>query len=137
MVADNTTAVKRGNVDVHPAFLTVARRYIDETVAAEQAPIDEPVTTDTNRLIRLPGSLHGGSGLEVQRLDRAALDDFDPLVDAVPETFVGHDITVELPAEHTVELRGENLTVGPGVSTVPEYAGVFMMARGTAEKATE
>lgn len=137
VVADNTTAVKRGNVDVHPAFLTVARRYIDETVAAEQAPIDEPVTTDTNRLIRLPGSLHGGSGLEVQRLDRAALDDFDPLVDAVPETFVGHDITVELPAEHTVELRGESLTVGPGVSTVPEYAGVFMMARGTAEKATE
>jgi len=137
VVANNTDAVRAGNVDVHPAFLKVARKYVAETVEAENAPIDEPVTTDTNRLIRLPGTLHGGSGLEVQRLDREALDDFDPLVDAVPETFVGHDITVEVQEERTLELLGETLTVTPGDHTVPEYAGVFLMARGTAEKAKE
>ncbi|SEW29611.1 DNA primase small subunit PriS [Halobacterium jilantaiense] len=137
VVANNTEAVRAGNVDVHPAFLKVARKYVAETVEAENAPIDEPVTTDTNRLIRLPGTLHGGSGLEVQRLDREELDDFDPLVDAVPETFVGHDITVEVQAERTLELLGETLTVTPGDHTVPEYAGVFLMARGTAEKAKE
>jgi DNA primase small subunit len=137
VVQNNTEAVKSGNVDVHPAFLKVARRYVAETVEAENAPIDEPVTTDTNRLIRLPGTLHGGSGLAVKRLDREALDDFDPLVDAVPETFVGHDITVDVSEQRTLELLGETLTVGPGVETVPEYAGVFLMARGTAEKAKE
>ncbi|MUV59697.1 DNA primase small subunit PriS [Halobacterium sp. CBA1126] len=136
-VANNTEAVKRGNVDVHPAFLKVARKYVEETVEAENAPIDEPVTTDTNRLIRLPGTLHGGSGLRVRRLSREQLDDFDPLVDAVPETFVGHEITVDVQEERTLELLGETLTVRPGVVSVPEYAGVFLMARGTAEKAKE
>jgi len=137
VVETNTEAVRAGNVDVHPAFLKVARKYVEETVEAENAPIDEPVTTDTNRLIRLPGTLHGGSGLEVQRLDREELDDFDPLVDAVPETFVGHDITVEVSEQRRLELLGETLTVDPGKHTVPEYAGIFLMARGTAEKAKE
>jgi DNA primase small subunit len=137
VVQNNTEAVKSGNVDVHPAFLKVARRYVAETVEAENAPIDEPVTTDTNRLIRLPGTLHGGSGLRVRRLTREQLDDFDPLVDAVPDSFVGHDITVDVQEERTVELLGETLTVTPGVQSVPEYAGVFLMARGTAEKAKE
>jgi len=137
VVETNTEAVKAGNVDVHPAFLKIARKYVDETVETENAPIDEPVTTDTNRLIRLPGTLHGGSGLEVQRLDRGELDDFDPLVDAVPETFVGHDITVAVDEPRTLELLGETLTVEPGNHTIPEYAGVFLMARGTAEKAKE
>ena len=137
VVENNTEAVKAGNVDVHPAFLKVARKYVAETVEAENAPIDEPVTTDTNRLIRLPGTLHGGSGLHVQRLTREQLNDFDPLVDAVPETFVGHDISVEVTAERTLELLGETLTVEPGVVSVPEYAGIFLMARGAAEKAKE
>jgi DNA primase small subunit len=137
VVETNTEAVKAGNVDVHPAFLKIARKYVDETVETENAPIDEPVTTDTNRLIRLPGTLHGGSGLEVQRLDRGELDDFDPLVDAVPETFVGHDITVAVDEPRTLELLGETLTVEPGNHTIPEYAGDFLMARGTAEKAKE
>lgn len=137
VVETNTDAVKAGNVDVHPAFLKIARKHVEETVEAENAPIDEPVTTDTNRLIRLPGTLHGGSGFEVQRLSREELDDFDPLVDAIPETFVGHDIAVDVEGEHTLELMGETLTVEPGVVSVPEYAGVFLMARGNAEKAKQ
>jgi DNA primase small subunit len=137
VVDTNTEAVKSGNVDVHPAFLKIARKHVEETVEAENAPIDEPVTTDTNRLIRLPGTLHGGSGFEVQRLSREELDDFDPLVDAIPETFVGHDITVDVEGEHTLELMGETLTVEPGVVSVPEYAGIFLMARGNAEKAKQ
>jgi len=35
------------------------------------------------RLIRTPGSLHGGSGMRVVPLDLHDLEDFDPLVDAV------------------------------------------------------
>ena len=30
---------------------------------------DEPVTTDIKRLIRMPTSLHGGSGMRVQPLE--------------------------------------------------------------------
>jgi len=137
VVRNNTGAVRAGNVDVHPAFLAVARGLLAETVEAEEAPIDEPVTTDTHRLIRLPGSLHGGSGLAVTPLARDEIEAFDPLRDAVPETFVGHDIAVDVAREYELSFLGETITVTPGETTLPEYAGVFLMARGWAEKAAE
>lgn len=134
---ENRDGIEAGNVDVHPAFFSLAKQVASESVERDDAPIDEPVTTDTNRLIRLPGSLHGGSGLAVQRLDRGELDSFDPLIDAVPETFRNHEITVELPESRRVELGGLSRSLEPGTHTLPEYAGVFLMARGWAEKARE
>ena len=137
-IAQNRFAeIERGNVSAHTAFEQVAEQFAAVTVAEQNAPIDEPVTTDTNRLIRLPGSLHGGSGLAVRRIDRDAIDAFDPLVDAVPETFVGHDITVEVTGPGPVELRGERFDLEEGTVEVPEFVGVFLMARGRAEKAPE
>lgn len=133
----NYEQLEAGNIDVHPAFYQLAKILLHEVVAADNAPIDEPVTTDTNRLIRLPGSLHGGSGLEVQRIDRDDLDAFDPLVDPVPETFRGHDITVEVTDGGLVELDGDSFTLEAGNQTVPEHVGVFLMARGRAEKGKE
>ncbi|GAA0300730.1 DNA primase small subunit PriS [Halarchaeum salinum] len=137
VVRNNTDAVRSGNVDVHPAFLNVARQLLAETVDEAEAPIDEPVTTDTHRLIRLPGSLHGGSGLVVTPIERDAIDAFDPLTDAIPDTFVGHDIRVTVEREYELAMRGETITVVPGEQTLPEYVGVFLMARGWAEKAAE
>ncbi|WP_424004286.1 DNA primase small subunit PriS [Haloarcula salina] len=133
----NYEQLAAGNIDVHPAVYQLAQVVVHEVVAADNAPIDEPVTTDTNRLIRLPGSLHGGSGLEVQRLDRDALDAFDPLTDAVPETFRGHEITVEVTDGGPVELGGDSFTLEAGNHSVPEHVGVFLMARGRAEKGKE
>ena len=133
----NREQIRAGNIDVHPAFVQVARVLVQEAVAAGNAPIDEPVTTDTNRLIRLPGTLHGGSGLAVVRIDRADVPAFDPLVDAVPETFVGHDIAVEVTDGGTVELGGDSFTLPEGKHSVPEHLGVFLMARGRAEKGPE
>lgn len=105
--------------------------------ATDTAPIDEPVTTDTRRLIRLPRTLHGGSGLVVTPIDRDDLDAFDPLRDAVPDRFVGREIRIETDVDRTVELNGERVRVEPGRNTVPEFAGVFLMARGEARKAPE
>ena len=136
-MGDNTEQIRAGNIDVHQAFVQFAKILLSAVVDEQNAPIDEPVTTDTNRLIRLPGSLHGGSGLAVRRIDRDAIDDFDPLVDAVPETFVGHEISVEVSEGGTVELRGDSFTLPEGVHSVPEYLGVFLMARGRAEKGQE
>ncbi len=134
---ENRAQIEAGNVDVHPAFFALARRIAADTVDRDDAPIDEPVTTDTNRLIRLPGSLHGGSGLCVRRLSRGELDDFDPLVDAVPETFRNHEIAVELPEPRRIELGGLSCPLDAGTHTLPEYAGIFLMARGWAEKDRE
>jgi DNA primase small subunit len=133
----NYGAIEAGNVDVHPAFLTLARRVFERVSREDAAAIDEPVTTDINRLIRFPGSLHGGTGLVVTPIDRADLEAFDPLVDAVPEQFVGHGVRIRGDGGPPVRLRGETFTIPDAVTTVPEYAAVFLMTRGRAEKEKE
>jgi DNA primase small subunit len=142
---DSIDRIRNGNIDLSSEFLEYARHLGDRELREGSAPIDEPVTTDVRRLIRLPGSLHGGSGLSVRRIDREDLPAFDPLEDAVPETFVGQEITVDVSetpgaapgAGGEVRLRGDSFTIGEGTQSVPEYVGVFLMARGRAEKARE
>ncbi len=145
---NNPAAIRRGNIDLHPAFVSLVRALVAETRQADRAPIDEPVTTDTHRLIRLPGSLHGGSGLRVTRIDRDDLDEFDPLADTVPETFRGAEIAVEvtdlsgLPPEEEstigqIELGGGRFTITDGKDLYPEFLGIFLMTRGRAEKERE
>ncbi|QAU13663.1 DNA primase small subunit PriS [Halorubrum sp. BOL3-1] len=134
----NPAAVREGNVEAGgPGVRRLVSALAARVAAADAAPIDEPVTTDTRRLIRLPGTLHGGSGLVVTPLDRDELAGFDPLRDAVPERFVGREIRIETETNRTVELNGERVRVQAGRDTVPEYAGVFLMARGEARKAPE
>ena len=133
----NREGIDAGNVTVHAAVAQLAERFATRAVERDNAPIDEPVTTDTNRLIRLPGSLHGGSALETVRIDRDAIDEFDPLVDAVPETFVGHEIAVDVTRGGEIELGGDIFTVPEGDQSLPEYVAMFLMARGRAEKEKE
>jgi len=131
-------AAARGNVEAGgPGARLLVEALARETVAAETAPIDEPVTTDTHRLIRLPGSLHGGSGLVVRRLDRDELDAFDPLVDAVPDRFTERSIRVEVTDPGTVELDGDSFTLDAGEHSIPECVGVFLMTRDRARKVKE
>lgn len=135
--SNNYEEIKAGNIDVHTAFYQFARTMTETVAERDRSNVDEPVTTDTHRLIRQPGTLHGGSGLAVVPIARDELDDFDPLQDAVPETFVGHDIVVEVTDGGRVELNGETFTVEEGDVSLPEYMAVFLMARGRAEKGRE
>lgn len=92
---------------------------------------DEPVTTDTKRLIRMPTSLHGGSGMRVQPLELRDLHDFDPLVDAV--VFGTRDVKVNLNFKLTMPMLGSTYELQKGITTVPEAVAVFLCARGAAE----
>ncbi len=92
---------------------------------------DEPVTTDIKRLIRAPGSLHGGSGLRVTTLGPGELEAFDPLVDAV--VFGDREVPVEVVRACTVSLLGTNLPLAAGPAQVPEAAAVYLCGRGMAE----
>ncbi|SMO45246.1 DNA primase small subunit PriS [Halorubrum cibi] len=134
----NPDAVREGNVEAGgPGVRRLVSALAARVAATDAAPIDEPVTTDTRRLIRLPGTLHGGSALVVTPIARDELDAFDPLRDAVPDRFIGRDIRVEVDENATVELNGKRVSVQAGENTVPEFAGVFLMARGEARKAPE
>ena len=92
---------------------------------------DEPVTTDTKRLIRMPTSLHGGSGMRVQPLEIRDLHDFDPLVDAI--VFATRDVRVDLKFALTMPMLGSTYELQIGISTVPEAVAVFLCCRGMAE----
>jgi DNA primase small subunit len=92
---------------------------------------DEPVTTDTKRLIRLPTSLHGGSGMRVQPLELRDFASFDPLVDAV--VFGTRDVKVNLNFNMKMPMLGSTYELQKGITTVPEAVAVFLCARGAAE----
>jgi DNA primase small subunit len=92
---------------------------------------DEPVTTDTRRLIRMPTTLHGGTGLRVTPVPLGDFDSFDPLRDAV--VFSDRKVKVDAGANLSMEIQGNTYQVGKGTMAVPEALAVFLCARGLAE----
>jgi len=92
---------------------------------------DEPVTTDTKRLIRMPTSLHGGSGMRVQPLELRDLQSFDPLIDAV--VFSTRDVKIDARFPLKMPMMGSTYQIQKGISTVPEAVAVFLCCRGIAE----
>ncbi|MFA6363328.1 DNA primase small subunit domain-containing protein [Methanoregula sp.] len=92
---------------------------------------DEPVTTDIKRLIRMPTSLHGGSGMRVQPLEVRDLPGFDPLVDAV--VFSTREVKVDSRFPLAMPMLGSTYQIQKGISTVPEAVAVFLCCRGIAE----
>ncbi|ATZ60902.2 MAG: DNA primase catalytic subunit PriS [Methanosarcinales archaeon Met12] len=92
---------------------------------------DEPVTADTKRLIRLPTSLHGGSSFQAMPLTLNALDDFNPLSDAV---VFGDELTVvNVTKASDVEIKDKRYNIVKGIHKLPEHLAVFLMCRGVAE----
>lgn len=59
------------------------RKIIEHFIASESASVDTVVTTDTHRLIRLGGTLHGKTGLKKTEFSVSALADFDPFKSAI------------------------------------------------------
>ncbi len=103
----------------------------------QRGDTDEPVTSDIKRLIRLPSSLHGKTGLRVIPLTRDELDEFRPLRDAVPETWTEAPVALHLANKINLEIRGEAFNLAPGVNEVPQFLAIFLAARGLATVAPE
>ncbi|QLC49204.1 DNA primase catalytic subunit PriS [Methanolobus zinderi] len=93
--------------------------------------VDEPVTADIKRLIRLPGSLHGKSGMKVTALGIDELEDFEPLNDAI--VFGDRTVKIKVIKPFAVQMKGKDFVLEEGVQELPEYAAVYFMCRGAAE----
>lgn len=107
----------------------IAQKALDQySLPFARGETDEPVTADTKRLIRLPGSLHGKSGLKVVILRRDELPGFDPLRDAL--AFPLEPVKFMPRKDQEVTLGGQRVAVKGGVATeVPEAHAVFWCAR--------
>jgi DNA primase small subunit len=106
-----------------------------ELLRTRAALADEPVTTDTRRLIRMPTSLHGGSGLRVTPVPLGDFGAFDPLHDAV--VFSDRLVKVDMGMNLAMEMLGNSYQLAKGTAAVPEALAVFLCARGLAEVAGE
>ncbi len=94
--------------------------------------VDEPVTADIKRLIRLPGSVHGKSGLRVTPITREQLTDFDPLQMAVPDAYTDEPVKVTMRRPIELDMKGEHFSL-KGETEVPEFAAVFLVGRKMAD----
>ncbi len=106
------------------------QKLANQVVAANGALIDESVTTDVHRVFRMPGTLHGKSGLLKMRVE--SLEEFDP--QSQPVVLSGEPIKVRIYYSPEFVLNGRRF--GPYESStveIPIYAAVFLLARGLGE----
>ncbi|MCZ7362079.1 MAG: DNA primase catalytic subunit PriS, partial [Candidatus Methanoperedens sp.] len=129
----------KGIIDDPYIFDAIVQKAIEEnSISLGSAHTDEPVTADIRRLIRMPSSLHGGSGMKVVPLTLSEFEKFQPLNDAV--VFSEKEVKIEVisplkPQNSLVEMKGKSFRVSEGINTLPEYAAIYLMCRGAAEYA--
>lgn len=121
--------IAQGYVDQGRVVRALCHRVLEQqAIPFAKGETDEPVTADTKRLIRLPGSLHGKSGLKVVTLTRDQLDGFDPLRDAV--AFPMDPVRIVPRKDQEATLGGERVAVKGGEPVeVPLPHAVFWLAR--------
>lgn len=137
MVSSRWSAIDRGEFDLHPDFVRFVRAFVEHRIRGSGPAIDEPVTTDVHRLIRLPGSLHGATGLVVTVIDRDDLEGFDPLEEAIAPMFKKVDISINVLDSIETTVGGTKRQFDPGHHEVPEFLGIYLMANGLATKVQE
>lgn len=126
--------LKKGKME---ALSSIPKPFLEalanQAVSEMSASVDEPVSADVKRLIRLPGSLHGGSGMRVTALSLSELETFDPLNDAV--VFSDESVQLKVIKPFSVQMKGNEFEVQPsdGIVELPQYAAMYLMCRGAAE----
>jgi DNA primase small subunit len=121
-------------VALTPALEEAFLEAVIPAVAVEvQGETDAPVTTDVHRLIRLPLSLHGGTGFRVVPLSREALDRFDPFRDALLPTPAGERVAVVFREDVSYPWADDTLAGSRGDGAeLPTPAALFLTLRGEA-----
>jgi len=123
----------RGWIDVKGIGPKNWKHIIQWIVDKQSAKIDTVVTTDTHRLIRLPGSLHGKTGFMKVEAPLSGFEGFDPLKEAV--TFAEGQVVVdvvEAPEFRIGETRYGPFKNAPHVELLTA-AALFLVCKGAAE----
>ena len=129
---ERVSRIKTGFLDqsktIRKFFLNSALRRTAVSLSAGET--DEPVTCDVKRLIRLPSSLHGKTGLKVVKISVDDLKEFDPLSDAVVLSDDPVRITVNQPI--SLDMNNQRFKLNEGEHDVPTYLAVFLIGRRAA-----
>lgn len=110
----------------------VVAQIAEKIIAKGNVRIDENVTKDPSHLMRLPNTIHGGSGLVARKVPSlAALGKFDPMRDAI--AFKGGEAKVVADVKYAITMNGESY--GPfknEAATLPMYVATYLYLKGVA-----
>ena len=122
--------IKEGRLDqsktIRKFFLNNALRKTAVSMSAGET--DEPVTCDVKRLIRIPGSLHGKTGLKVERIQLDELSDYNPLQKSV--VLSEEKVRFDILNDYCIEMKNKNFDLKQGSQEIPIYLAVFLIGRG-------
>ncbi len=94
--------------------------------------VDRQTSADINKIIRVPETLHGGTGLLAKSISLGALKDFRPLKDSV--VFSDERVKVFINKSPKFYLKGNGF--GPfenEEAELPLYAAIYLVARRSAD----
>ena len=124
-------SVKSLNFDYFPKTLEKGlTRLFNKAAESVRIHVDPPVTADVKRLIRLPGSLHGKTGLKVCKVSRDEIDEFKPTRDAV--VFEDDFVKIRVKSNVKLRLKEEEFRLKKGKAKVPEFVAIYLICRGVA-----
>lgn len=124
--------ISKGNYDLFKGPVSFWNDLLKGEVIHLSANIDQTVTLDISRLIRIPSTIHGGSSLLCMYVHN--LDQFDPFKDAV----VFYNPPIELTLKKDIpELILKDQTFGPFEKNkkikVPEYLAMYLACKGVVD----
>ena len=121
--------IKEGKLDqskiIRKFFLNNVLRKTAVNISAGET--DEPVTCDIKRLIRLPFSLHGKTGLKVVPIKIDELKDFNPLNNAI--AISEKTIKISLNQNFKINMNNQKFNLQPGENEVPSYLAVILIGK--------
>lgn len=97
----------------------------------ESFPVDRQTSIDIRKIVRLPDSLHGSTGLKASVVPTGSLKSFDALKDSI--VFSDKPVRVKTGVIFPFSLNKK--TFGPfenEEAELPMYSGIYLVARGSA-----
>ncbi len=106
----------------------IEKALIEETIKLN---VDRQTSVDMHRILRMPGTIHGSTGLIASVVERNELKKFNPFSQSV--VFSSEPVKVFINNSPEFELKGEKF--GPfneQQAELPEYAAFYLLAKGRA-----
>ncbi|MEM0372871.1 MAG: DNA primase catalytic subunit PriS [archaeon] len=124
--------IRAGNFDFFRGAPSAWEKILNEAKLSLNADIDQSVTLDLSRLIRLPSTVHGGSSLLCDYVKD--IGSFNPFRDSV--VFSDQPVKISL-NEDVSGFALKEASFGPfkksEAASVPEYAAMLLACKGKAE----
>ncbi len=106
--------------------------FINKITKVYGSNVDEQVTMDTSKLIRLPDSIHGETGLTARRINVSELDKFNPFKG--PIIFWKNQLKINV--KECKEFILNDQLFGPYKNEnieLPEYAAIYLICKKVAK----